>query len=228
MSCAVKVCGVTTIEDAIMVSEAGADYLGVLVNVPSSPRSLTVAEAEEIFFFTKIPTILLTFDLLSEQVINLAKGLKPFGVQLAGNETEEEVEILRKALTCEIWKTLHISTAEDKKSRANDIVDKINNFTKAGVDRIVLDSAVIKGNGMQKGGTGCPFDWCLARAIKAQVGTFLFLAGGIKPDNVKDAILQVNPNGVDLSSGVEKTPGKKNPDLVKRLITTVKNARVSF
>jgi len=223
MSCSIKICGITAIEDAFMVSEAGADYLGVLVNVPRSPRSLKVEKASEIFSFANIPVILLTFDLPSDQVISLVRTLSPFGVQLAGNETEKEVGKLRKTLTCEIWKSLHIPAAKVEDARVHEIVGRINVFIEAGVDRIVLDSAVIKGAKMQKGGTGQSFNWSLAREINAQLKTFLFLAGGIKPDNVKDALLQVKPDGIDLSSGVEKSIGKKDPHLVKSLITTVKN-----
>ena len=117
--------------------------------------------------------------------------------------------------------------AEVKVIKANDIVDRISEFTKAGADRIVLDSAVGKGTKMQKGGTGQPFDWSLARDMNAQADTFIFLAGGIKPDNVEDAIMQVNPAGIDLSSGVEKSVGKKDPDLVKSLIYNVKRLEIS-
>lgn len=222
MSCSIKICGITNVEDASMVSEAGANYLGVLVSVPNSPRSLTAEKARVIFSLSKIPVILLTFDLKSDQIIELVKTLSPFGVQLAGNETEEEVRELKKKITCEIWKSLHIP-ADVEKKRVHGIVAKINDFIEVGVDRIVLDSAVIKGTKMQKGGTGQTFDWSLAREINAQVEAFLFLAGGIKPDNVKEALLQVKPDGIDLSSGVEKSIGKKNPQLVKSLIAHVKN-----
>ena len=206
-----------------MVSEAGADYLGVLVNVPGSPRSLTVEKSRAIFSLSKIPVILLTFDLKSDQMIELVRVLSPFGIQLAGNETEEEVRKLRNKLACEIWKSLHVPAAKVEKEKVHDIVAKINDFTEAGVDRIVLDSAVIKGTKMQKGGTGQTFDWSLAKEINAQVDSFLFLAGGIKPDNVKDALLQVKPDGIDLSSGVEKSIGKKDTQLVKSLIANVRN-----
>ena len=223
MSCLIKICGITSSEDALLVSEAGADYLGVLVNVPVSPRSLTLEKARAIFSSSKTPVILLTFDLKPDQVIDLVRELVPFGVQLAGNETVEDVQSLRKKLTCEIWKSLHIPAEEVEGVSSFEIVDIISNFTRAGVDRIILDSAKIKGAELQKGGTGQTFDWSLAREINAQVKNFLFLAGGIKPDNVKEALIQVNPDGIDLSSGVEKSVGKKDPHLVKSLIAAVKN-----
>ena len=227
MSCSVKICGINNCEDASMVSEAGADYLGVLVNVPCSPRSLTVEKAKAIFSSSKIPAVLLTFDLRPDEVNDLVIELNPFGVQLAGDETEKDILKLKKMLTCEIWKSIHIPAAEAKGIKANDMIDRISEFTKAGADRIVLDSAVGKGTKMQKGGTGQSFDWSLARDINARADTFIFLAGGIKPDNVEDAIMQVNPAGIDLSSGVEKSVGKKDPDLLKSLIHNVKRLKIS-
>jgi phosphoribosylanthranilate isomerase len=223
MSCSIKICGVTTVEDALMVSESGADYLGVLVNVSRSPRSLTREKAKTIFNIAKIPVALLTFDLPSEEVIELGRELKPFAIQLAGNETEKDVREIVKAIDCEIWKTLHIPVVEGDKFKVDEIVEEINNFVEAGIGRIVLDSAVMKGEKLRKGGTGQTFDWSLAGKINAQVKNFIFLAGGITPDNVKEAILQVKPGGIDLSSGVESSPGKKDLNLVKRLMNTVRD-----
>ena len=227
MCCSIKICGVTTLEDALIVSEAGADYLGVLVNVSVSPRSLTVEEAREIFNSITCPAVLLTFDLPPEQVIEMGRELKPFAIQLAGNESEEDVLKIDTTLSCEIWKTLHIPAADEKKVGISAVINKIKKFTAAGIDRIILDSAVMKGSTMQKGGTGKTFDWSLASDIKTQVKTFIFLAGGITPNNVKEAIVQVNPDGIDLSSGVENSPGKKDPQLVKTLFETVKKAELS-
>ena len=223
MSYSIKICGITNKEDALMVSEAGADCLGVLVNVPSSPRSLTVEKAKEIFTSSKLPAILLTFDLKSDQVIDLARELTPFGVQLAGNENEKDVTSLKKLLGCEIWKTLHISAEGTSKIEIHNALDKIRTFTEAGADKIVLDSYVKKGTKLQKGGTGQSFDWSLAKEINDMAKTFLFLAGGIKPDKVRDALMQVHPDGIDLSSGVEVSVGKKDERLVRSLIDAVRN-----
>ena len=157
----------------------------------------------------------------------MVKELRPFAIQLAGNESEEDVAKINMALDCEIWKTLHIPASYEKNVRVSTVVNKIKNFAGAGIDRIILDSAVMKGRTMQKGGTGKTFDWSLASKIKAQVKTSIFLAGGITPNNVKEAIVQVNPDGIDLSSGVESSPGKKDPQLVKTLFETVKKAEMS-
>ena len=205
-----------------MVQAVGADYLGVLVDVPGSPRSLTVEQAKAIVRSSSLPLILLTFDLNPKRVMAIADELFPFGIQLAGNENETDVSNLKSSLGCEIWKTLHIPAEGTSETDIRRALDLIKHFTEAGADRIVLDSSVKKGTVIQKGGTGRSFDWALARTIKDRSRTSLFLAGGIKPDNVCDALLQVNPDGIDVSSGVEKSVGKKDPELVKRLIDTVK------
>ncbi len=228
MSFAIKVCGITTIEDARMADEAGADFLGVIVNVTSSPRSLTVNEAKEIFSCSKIPSILLTYDMPTAKVAVLVSELSPFGVQLAGNETVDDIRMLRKSLNCEIWKSFHIPVTENEEIKVNDIVNKINAVKEAGSDRIILDSTVKTGSTLQKGGTGRPFDWSLASAIMKKARSLIFLAGGIKPENVKQAIIQVNPDGIDLSSGVEKSVGKKDLQLLKKLITTVRETETSL
>jgi phosphoribosylanthranilate isomerase len=228
MSCAIKVCGITTIEDALMADEAGADFLGVIVNVASSPRSLAVNEAKEIFSCPNIPIILLTYDMPTDKVAVLVSELSPFGVQLAGNETVVDIRMLRKSLNCEIWKSLHLPVTENEEIEIDDIVNKITAVKEAGIDRIILDSTVKTGSTVQKGGTGLPFDWSLASAIRKKARSFLFLAGGIKPENVKQAITQVNPDGIDLSSGVEKSVGKKDLQLVNKLITTVRETETSL
>jgi phosphoribosylanthranilate isomerase len=94
----------------------------------------------------------------------------------------------------------------------------MNRLCAIGVDRVILDTAVKKGSLDERGGTGVRCDWSVAARIKQQVDMFLFLAGGINPENVRDALLQVHPDGVDLSSGVEQAVGKKDLTLVRRLI----------
>lgn len=225
MSCKIKICGVTNREDALMVSESGADYLGVLVEVPGSPRSLSREIAGEVIAAARIPVLLLTFDLLPDRLIKLARELRPYGVQLAGNEAEQEVKVLKDRLTGEVWKSLHIPVGEGMNSIINETVDKIVTFTEAGADRIVLDTAVVKGTKVEKGGTGQTFDWSIAREIKSKVNACIFLAGGLKPDNIKNALRQVNPDGIDLSSGVEKSPGRKDEALVKSVIAAVRKGK---
>ena len=221
MSCLVKICGITTPEDAEMVSESGADYLGVLVDVQQSPRSVTPEQAQTVRASSTIPIIVLTFDHELDQVVSLMEFLRPEGVQLAGNETVDYVKKLRNRATCEIWKSLHVPVNETQKSTTRALVKKMHQYSLSGVDKIVLDSVAVRKNKLLKGGTGQAFDWAEVKKIHEHPHPFLFLAGGINPQNVTDALLQAAPDGVDLSSGVEESPGKKDRQLVEELMNNI-------
>jgi phosphoribosylanthranilate isomerase len=227
MSCLVKICGITNPEDAAMVSEAGADYLGILVNVHHSPRSVTPETARTIGASSTIPVIILTFDHRLDQVLSLIEYLRPSGIQLAGNETVAYVKKLRNEATCEIWKSLHIPTGDAKKMTTLPLVESIDHYSHIGVEKIVLDSVAIKKSKVLRGGTGQTFDWTEVKNIKKHVPALLFLAGGINPRNVTDALVQVGPDGIDLSSGVEESTGKKDPQLVKDLINNIRKIDIT-
>ena len=227
MSCLVKICGITNPEDAAMVSEAGADYLGVLVNVHHSPRSVTPETARTVSAASTVPVIVLTFDHRLDQVRSLIEFLRPAGIQLAGNETVDYVKKLRNEARCEIWKSLHIPTGGAQQMTTLPLLESIGHYSRMGVDKIVLDSVAIKKSKVLKGGTGQTFDWTEAKKIKQNVHPFLFLAGGINPRNVTDALVQVDPDGIDLSSGVEKSPGKKDQQLVKELMYNIKKREIT-
>ena len=227
MSCLVKICGVTNPEDAAMVSESGADYLGLLVNVDQSPRSLTPETARTVCAASTIPVIVLTFDHRLDQVSSLIDFLRPAGIQLAGNETVTYVKKLRNEVACEIWKSLHIPAGDTQKMTTPPLVESIDHYSRSGVDKIVLDSVAIKKNKVFKGGTGQTFDWTALKKIRKNVHPFLFLAGGINPRNVTDALHEVAPDGIDLSSGVEESTGKKDPHLVKELMDNIRKVKVT-
>lgn len=222
MSCLVKICGITNPEDAAMVSEAGADYLGVLVNVHRSPRSVTPDTARTVCAASTVPVIVLTFDHRLDQLLSLIAFLRPAGIQLAGNETVDYVKKLRNEAPCEIWKSLHIPVGDTQPMTTLQVKESIDHYSRVGVDKIVLDSVVRKKNNVLKGGTGQTFDWAEVKKIKQDIHPCLFLAGGINPRNVTDALAQVDPDGIDLSSGVEKSPGKKDHRLVAELMYNIK------
>jgi phosphoribosylanthranilate isomerase len=220
-----KICGITNIDDALMVASAGANYLGVLVNVDCSPRSVSRATAQQVVSVSPVPVIMLAFNHPVDQVFESVKLVKPAGVQLAGGESKEYVQKLRKKIKCEIWKSIHISVSNDARVVGSDqLIKDIDCFSAHGVDKIILDSVVMSSNFIQHGGTGKSFDWSLAQLVRKQLpDVSLFLAGGINPDNITEALSQVSPDGVDLSSGVEEEVGKKNPALVNQLIKKIRN-----
>ena len=227
MTCSIKICGITSVEDALMASEAGADYLGVLVNVKQSPRSVSVEAASMIIAAAQIPVIVLTYDHSPDEVLMIADALHPSGVQLAGNESHASIASLRDNIKGELWKSLHLPLENTDHPEPRSIADQIKNLAQIGINKIILDTTLKRGNIILRGGTGKKCDWSLAAKIKEEVTDFLFLAGGINPANVKEALLLVRPDGIDVSSGVERAPGKKDPSLLKRLIEEVKNLQSS-
>jgi len=219
MACAIKICGVTAPEDASLLSAAGIDYLGVLVNVTRSPRSVTVERASGIIAAATVPVIVLTYDHSPAGVRDLVQALRPAGIQLAGSESEGYIASLRDSLDIEIWKSVHLPAREAGDDISGTLAAQINRFARIGVNRVVLDTALIRNSVVLKGGTGQPCDWSIAARVKKAVDMFLLLAGGIHPGNIREALQQVGPDGVDVSSGVERSVGMKDAALVKRLVS---------
>jgi phosphoribosylanthranilate isomerase len=222
MTCAIKICGITSADDARLVSEAGIDYLGVLVNVRQSPRSVGMDRASEIIAHSKVPVIMLTYDHRIADVLTLAEALHPRGVQLAGAENEQYILTLRDTIDGEIWKSLHLPPDDGGQDSAGAVAAQINRLARIGVDRVVLDTAISRGGVELRGGTGERCDWSAAARIRQQVDMCLFLAGGITPHNARHALLQVRPDGIDVSSGVEQAPGKKDITLVHHLVAAAR------
>jgi phosphoribosylanthranilate isomerase len=222
MTCSIKICGITGADDARMVSECSIDYLGVLVNVRQSPRSVGIEAASEIIAASKVPVLVLAYDHCIDDLLLVVKALHPAGVQLAGSESERYIASLRDTIDVEIWKSVHLPARETGNDVSGPLAAQINRFARIGVNRVVLDTALSRNTVVLKGGTGQPCDWSIAARVRKQVDMFLFLAGGIHPGNVREALLQVGPDGVDMSSGVERSIGRKDPALVKSLVFEVR------
>lgn len=200
----VKICGITQPQQSVAIASLGATALGFIC-VPTSPRYVTtlqicaaVAQLPEnidrigVFANASIPEI-------SQTVVD--SGLT--GVQLHGDESPEFCYQLRESLdNVEIIKALRIRSLEH--------LDTAVNYSKY-IDTLLLDAY----HPQQLGGTGQTLDWTMLEQFSP--GCPWFLAGGLTPDNIVEALNQVNPSGIDLSSGVERTPGDKDLDKVAKL-----------
>ncbi|MDH4281979.1 MAG: phosphoribosylanthranilate isomerase [Myxococcales bacterium] len=198
----VKICGVTTPEDALACIEAGADAIG-LNFWPGSPRCLDVASAGSIVAVCRdraqMVGVFVDFSLDRIRRILKATGLE--WAQLHGNEPPELVaKLLPKA-----YKAIGV---EDRAS--------IELARRYPGEHLLLDASV---PGM-RGGTGRTFDWEVAAAVARE--RKLTLAGGLTPDNVAEAIRVVKPFRVDVASGVESSPGHKDAALVRQFISRAK------
>ena len=220
----VKICGTTNMQDALLAAGAGADYFGVVVEVDFSPRSLTIEEAEELFSAPPIPAVALVFQMTEERLRYLAEKLNPFAIQFLSQEPPELVKRFKQIFpNIQMWQSIHLPQSGNVVNLP-DIKQTVIKYLQAGVDLIVYDTAATV-NGVQKfGGTGICSDWDivirLMREIKSDIP--VLLAGGINPENAVDAIIAVNPDGIDLCSGVELFRRKKDEAKVKALMKAVK------
>jgi len=201
----VKVCGITNLEDALAAIQLGADAIGFVF--AKSPRHVSIQEAERII--EKLPPFVnftgLFVNANRKVVEKTIKTCKIDTLQFHGEESNGYCSYFKR--THKVVKAFRI---KDKK-----ILDLLLNYD---VDGYLLDT-YIEG---AAGGTGKIFDWNLAKRAKTLVSPVI-LSGGLNPGNVAQAIKKVRPYAVDVSSGIEKRPGKKDLRLMKEFIKVVRN-----
>jgi phosphoribosylanthranilate isomerase len=222
----IKICGNTNLEDAMLAAELGADALGFVF--AESKRQVTPAQVAEIT--SRLPDgverVGVYCSLDPSEIAETSRAAGLTAVQLHADFDEELLRELNKrfAGSMHIIQTLHWTV--DKQSpadSASELTSQLGRIAALGiVDRVLIDSMV----GGVVGGTGVAFDWTAARQAFASVpgGLRLILAGGLRPDNVARAIGELAPYGVDVSSGVEASAGRKDPE---RLARFIENARAA-
>jgi phosphoribosylanthranilate isomerase len=216
--CKVKICGTTSVADARMAADAGADYSGVVVEVPFSERSVPIDSATDIAQQTPIPTVILVFDRPTDWVREAAAQIKPFAIQLLGHEPPAEVAELKETVSCEVWKSLFLPTENDPAADGKAIFAQIEAYIAAGADALLFDTADFSSGQARFGGTGKRSDWNLSAQLIQTCKVPAFLSGGIRPENVRAAIETVRPYGVDLCSGVEASKGVRDQQKLDRLM----------
>ncbi len=212
----VKICGITREEDLEAAVEAGADSLGFVVGVPISPRNLSFSEAR--YLIAKVPqevsSVAVTVFKTMDELVRIYSGLEADLLQIHGNLhriLESIVEIPSKSLV--------IGAVDCRAPEAFDWAVKFSETCRS----VLLDTASEGG----LGGTGVIHDWNLSRSIRDEIHpTPLILAGGLTPENVGEAIRRVKPYGVDVSSGVEKEPGVKDPEKMFDFVVKAKEAKL--
>ncbi len=226
--CRVKICGITSLNDARLAADAGADYIGMIIDVPFSPRSLDLNEAVSIFASAPLPAVALVHQMEPARLDHLLLKLKPHAVQFLSPQGPQLAERLKSRQPgLRIWQSLFIpaggETGEGYDFRT--LALKTNQCRQAGVDVILFDTASLSSG--RCGGTGMTGDWELAARLVRGAALPAFLAGGINPGNVRGAVAKIRPFGIDLSSGVEEYPGKKSPAKLKALMEALKKAENS-
>lgn len=208
----VKICGITTLADARYCAGAGVDYLG-FIQYPPSPRYLSPAEAAEIIGWLYGISSVGVFVDATPAEIHAAAAMAGFTmIQLSGDES---VELCRQ-IDLPVIKTLHVrpdTTADELRRQMEAFQPHVAAF--------LLDTA----KAGLRGGTGQAFDWNVAAELSASFD--LFVAGGLHAGNVREVIERVHPFGIDLSSGVEYAPGKKDIDKLADLFETLDGINAS-
>ena len=206
----VKICGITNIEDAKAACEFGASAIG-FIGYPKSKRYISSFGVKKIssIIHSSFPKVKQVGVFVDEDILNIIdyinEGIDI--VQLHGTEPPEYVQELKTySKNIEIWRAIRLREKSD-----------IINLKKYNVDKYLIDSFV-QG---EVGGTGIKCDWQLAEFAVKNLSKPVILAGGLSPYNIKEAVKQVKPFGVDVSSGIEIEPGIKDHYLMKEFLQKI-------
>ena len=207
MSVLIKICGLKTPDALDVALEAGADLVG-FVFFPASPRHVGY-EAVRLLAARvrgRAKKVALSVDASDEQLAAIIDALKPDLLQLHGQEAPERVTVVRTRFGLPVMKALPIAQKAD--------LSPIRLYDKL-ADRLIFDARAPR-DATRPGGLGKSFDWRLLENLK--VGVPFMLSGGLDADNVAEALRITRAGGVDVSSGVERAPGEKDPDKIRAFV----------
>jgi phosphoribosylanthranilate isomerase len=215
MSLWIKICANTSLADALLAAEAGADAVGFVF--ATSPRRVTLEQVAEIVpgLPAKLEKIGVFVDTPFEELASMVRASGLTGVQLHAGYSADAPALLRRELGAglRILRVVHFGPAAPEQARAF--------AADANVDAILVDSRTATA----VGGTGVAFDWAAAsKTVFGNGDARLIAAGGLDPSNVAEAMATLRPWGVDVASGVESEPGRKDPARVRAFIAAARRA----
>jgi phosphoribosylanthranilate isomerase len=217
MSLVVKICGLNSVEALDAALEAGADMVGFVFFEPS-PRHLDLATARSLAarVHDRARKVALTVDAEDALLGSVVDALRPDILQLHGRESPERVSAIKQRFGLPVMKALAVEKASD--------LDAVASY--AGVaDRLLFDARAPR-EATRPGGLGQPFDWKLLQDITVRLP--FMLSGGLDAANVAKAVAVTRPGGVDVSSGVEREAGRKDPDLIRAFVRAARHAAADF
>lgn len=212
----IKICGITNINDAKLALEAGADWIGL--NLVAGPRKIDFQTASQIVQTLDDPSQVVLLYLVKDDKIDpdVLKEFSNLGIRILQLYGQVGTKVIHQCKLAGL-ETIYVQPLENGQSleALNIFLDQCGEIRP---DYVLFDAA----SGDQLGGTGRQVDWKVLENARSS-GDFnrwppVLLAGGINPDNVREAIRLVQPAGIDVSSGVESSPGIKDPSKIKRLI----------
>lgn len=211
----VKICGIRNSSELSMAINAGADAVGFITDVPvDSLRKITLAKASRLI--SKVPvfvtSVLVIMPKNAHDAVRMILAAKPSAVQIHNELALSELKKIRET-GVKLIKTIPVS----QDARVDTLLRQIQELFGV-ADAVLLDTA----RDGKTGGTGIPHNWDLSSKVVMNAGIPVILAGGLKPENVMDAVKCVRPYAVDTASGVE-TDGKKDE---KKVMDFINNARM--
>lgn len=216
----VKICGITTLEDALAAVEAGADALGFIF-VEGTPRFVTPAQVAPIIralppFVTPVGVF---WDHPRGHVKAVAEACGLGALQFHGDEPPEALE----GLGLPVIKTLKLPPAAQGELDVGDALRSLRAAVPRTAAAVLLDST----ERWSEGAGRKPVAWRLAAALvaAARPGPPVILSGGLRPETVAEAVTLVKPYAVDVNSGVEAAPGRKDPQKMRRFVAEAKGLR---
>ncbi|NLB60631.1 MAG: phosphoribosylanthranilate isomerase [Lentisphaerae bacterium] len=206
MAMEVKICGLTRLEDAQAAQDAGADFLGFVLYARSL-RGITARTLRRITakLIDPPPLVGVFVNARRQRILQIAADCGLHAIQLHGDEAPTDFQ----AWPGPLWRALSFRRRQPYPAPQS-----------WPAERYILDAAAPG----QYGGSGRRVDWQLAAALARKHP--LMLAGGLTPENVAQAVRRVRPQGVDVASGVEKAPGKKDPRKLVAFIQAVRSCRI--
>jgi phosphoribosylanthranilate isomerase len=207
MSLIVKICGLSTRETLDVALDAGADMVG-FVFFPPSPRHLDLATARDLGGQVKDRAlkVALTVDADDATLADIVEVLQPDILQLHGKETVARLRDIKAKFGVPLMKVIAVEAAADLASLPG---------YAAVADRILFDAHAPKG-ATRPGGLGAVFDWHVLENLDLKLP--FMVSGGLTAENVAAAVRVTRAGGVDVSSGVERTPGVKDPEMIRSFI----------
>jgi phosphoribosylanthranilate isomerase len=210
---AIKICGLRTREALDVSLHAGADMVG-FVFFPPSPRHIDFATARELGARVRgrAKKVALSVDADDELLAATIEALSPDMLQLHGKETPTRVLAVKTRFRLPVMKAIAVEGPDD--------LAGVPDFAEV-ADRLIFDARAPR-DATRPGGLGKPFEWRFLKNLDPRVP--FMLSGGLNPDNVAEAIAITRAGGVDVSSGVERAPGEKDPDLIRAFVRAARGA----
>jgi phosphoribosylanthranilate isomerase len=207
MSLIVKICGLSTRETLDVALDAGADMVG-FVFFPPSPRHLSLAAARDLGKQTKgsAAKVALTVDADDATIANIVEALQPDILQLHGKETVARVRDIKQKFGLQVMKVIAVETAAD--------LGGLPAYADV-ADRILFDARAPH-EATRPGGLGAVFDWRVLEKVELKLP--YLVSGGLDAQNLAEAVRVTRAGGIDVSSGVERSPGIKDPEMIRAFV----------